>query len=251
MSAQQGGATTFDEGRAERFAQGGGVSYERYPRFDEVMEEDSAQTVVAGLEEVILPLVPGLPERLGEGVDVLDAGCGRGRALIRMARLFPASRFTGIDLSAEAIRYARDQALEAGLGNVRFVAADLSGFDRGAEPASMDLVTAFDAVHDQAAPRALLRGVRRALRPEGVFLMQDIKASSDPRDNVDHMLGPLLYAISTMHCMTVSLAQGGEGLGTMWGTQRAEELLREAGFSQVAVESLEHDVFNAYFIARP
>lgn len=233
------------------FRSGGGVSYDRYPRFHEVMEEDSTQTVVASLEEAILPLVPGLPQRLAAGIDVLDVGCGRGRALMTMAALYPRSRFVGMDLSAEATAYASERARSQGLGNVRFEIADLTTFDRDAEPASFDLVTAFDAVHDQAAPLALLRGIRRALRPDGVFLMQDIDASSDPRENVDHMLGPLLYAISTMHCMTVSLAQGGEGLGTMWGTQRAEAMLREAGFSDVSVERLEHDIFNAYFVARP
>lgn len=233
------------------FRNGGGVPYEQHPRFHDVMEEDSAQTVVAALDEAILPLVPGLTDRLAQGIDVLDVGCGRGRALLRMAAAYPASRFTGIDLSADAIDHARQSARREGLANARFVAADLSGFDRDATPAAYDLVTAFDAVHDQAHPLALLRGVRRSLRPGGVFLMQDIAASSEIHENADHPLGTLLYAISTMHCMTVSLAQGGEGLGTMWGIQRAEALLGEAGFASVSVERLEHDMFNAYFIARP
>lgn len=235
----------------ECFRSGGGVPYEEHPRFHAVMEEDSAQTVVAALDDMILPLVPGLTERLAQGIDVLDVGCGRGRALLRMAAAHPASRFTGIDLSTEAIGYAREWAAAEGLTNVRFIAADLSGFDRDAEPAAYDLVTAFDAVHDQARPLALLRGVRRTLRPDGVFLMQDVAASSEIHENAGHPLGTLLYAISTMHCMTVSLAQGGEGLGTMWGIQRAEALLQEAGFASLSVERLEHDMFNAYFVARP
>jgi SAM-dependent methyltransferase len=235
----------------ECFRNGGGVPYEQHPRFHAVMEEDSAQTVVAALEDAILPLVPGLTRRLDEGIDVLDLGCGRGRALLLMAQSHPASRFTGIDLSADAVAHATERASAAGLSNLRFIAADLSGFDNDAEPEAYDLVTAFDAVHDQAHPLALLRGVRRSLRPGGVFLMQDVAASSEIHENADHPLGALLYAVSTMHCMTVSLAQGGEGLGTMWGIQRAQALLQEAGFPSVSVGRLEHDMFNAYFVARP
>jgi hypothetical protein len=59
-----------------------------------------------------------------------------------------------------------------------------------------------------------------------------------------------MYTISTMHCMTVSLAQGGAGLGAMWGEEKATEMLREAGFANVEVEHLPHDFINTYYIAR-
>jgi hypothetical protein len=81
--------------------------------------------------------------------------------------------------------------------------------------------------------------------------VQDIAASSDVSENVDHPLGTLLYTISTMHCMTVSLAQGGVGLGTMWGDGKARELLAAAGFTRVECRLLEHDPFNAYYLVRP
>jgi hypothetical protein len=48
------------------------------PRFHEVMAEDSGQSVLSSLESHILPLVPGLTERLERGIRVLDVGCGRG-----------------------------------------------------------------------------------------------------------------------------------------------------------------------------
>ncbi len=38
-----------------------------------------------------------------------------------------------------------------------------------------------------------------------------------------------------MHCMTVSLAEGGAGLGTVWGQEKAREMLGAAGFAHVAV----------------
>jgi len=243
--------STVEDDIVECFRKGGGVPYERYSRFHEVMAEESAQTVLSVLFSHILPLVPGMTERLDEGSSLLDLGCGRGRALLMLAERFPQSRFVGYDLSEDAISYATAQAEERGLDNVSFVQRDLSTFDVDAEPEAFAFVATFDAVHDQARPLALLRGIRRSLTPDGVYLMQDIQGSSHVHENIDHPGGPLLYMISCMHCMTVSLAQGGDGLGAMWGEQKARELLAEAGFSAVEVHLLEHDPFNAYFVVRP
>lgn len=235
----------------ECFAKGGGVPYERFARFHEVMAEESAQTVLSVLFSHILPLVPGMDERLEGGAALLDLGCGRGRALLLLGERFPASTFLGYDLSADATAFASAEAEERGLANVRFEQRDLSTFDGDADPDAFDYVTTFDAVHDQARPLALLKGIRRTLRPEGVYLMQDIQGSSHVHENLDHPGAPLLYMISCMHCMTVSLAQGGDGLGAMWGEEKARELLIEAGFSSIEVHLLEHDPFNAYFVVRP
>jgi 2-polyprenyl-3-methyl-5-hydroxy-6-metoxy-1,4-benzoquinol methylase len=232
------------------FRNGGGVPYERFPRFHEVMAEDSAMTVLSALEGAILPLVPGLVDRMEEGIRALDVGCGRGRAVLSMAERFPRSEFIGFDLSEDAIGWARSEAARRGLSNARFEVRDASDLDRTAEPDAFDLVTTFDAVHDQAEPRAVLRGIARTLRTDGVYLMQDIHAHSDVHRNLEHPLGPFLYTISTMHCTTVSLAQGGEGLGTMWGRERAQELLREAGFREIAIHRLEHDIQNDYYVVR-
>lgn len=234
---------SVEDGIVECFREGGGVSYSAYPRFHEVMAEDSGQTVVAALFDHILPLVPGLRERLETGMDVLDVGCGSGRALNLMAREFPESRFTGYDFSEEGITRARAGA--DGLSNVRFEVKDAAKLD---EAASYDLITTFDAVHDQADPAAVLAGICRALRPDGVYLMQDIAGSSYVQNNMDHPIGPLLYTISTMHCTTVSLAQGGAGLGTMWGEEKARKMLADAGFTNVEAEQLPHDFGNSYFI---
>jgi 2-polyprenyl-3-methyl-5-hydroxy-6-metoxy-1,4-benzoquinol methylase len=235
----------------ECFRSGGGVPYDRFVRFHEVMAEESAQTVLSVLFSHILPLVPGMSDRLEEGASLLDLGCGRGRALLLLAERFPNSRFHGFDLSGDAMAHATAQATERGLTNVHFVQRDLSTFDLDGEPEAYDFVTTFDAVHDQARPLALLKGIRRTLAPGGTYLMQDIQGSSHVHENIDHPGGPLLYMISCMHCMTVSLAQGGDGLGAMWGEQKARELLAEAGFTSVDVHLLEHDPFNAYFVVRP
>jgi 2-polyprenyl-3-methyl-5-hydroxy-6-metoxy-1,4-benzoquinol methylase len=174
---------------------------------------------------------------------VLDVGSGSGRALNLMARTFPNSRFTGYDISEEAI--ARAEAEAQGLTNVRFEIKDAATLD---EKERYDLITTFDAIHDQAKPAAVLEGIARALKPDGVYLMQDIAGSSHVHDNMEHPLGPLLYTISTMHCLTVSLSQGGDGLGTMWGEEKAREMLREAGFAKVEVKQLPHDFANSYYV---
>ena len=232
------------------FHEGGGVPYARYGRFHEVMAEDSGQTVLPALFDHILPLAPGLTGRLESGIAVLDVGCGRGRALMLMAERYPKSRFTGYDLSADAVAWARERARQLGLDNVSFEARDLTDFDRSAEAAAFDFVTTFDAVHDQARPLSVLQGIFRTLRPGGVYLMQDIHASSHVNHNCEHPLGTLLYTISCMHCMSVSLAQGGEGLGAMWGREQAEELLRRSGFRSISVHQLAHDVQNDYYVMR-
>lgn len=229
------------------FKHGGGVPYARYPRFHEVMAEDSGQSVLSSLESHILPLVPGLSQRLAAGIRVLDVGCGRGRILHRLAALYPASRFVGMDLSSEAIAYARAAARDAGLANVEYIETDLSDFDRSAEPEAFDFITTFDAIHDQAKPLNVLRGIQRALKPDGVYLMQDISGTSHVHKDCEHPIGTLLYTVSCMHCMTVSLAQGGEGLGAMWGEEKTREYLTRAGFGAVTKNTLAHDIQNNWY----
>jgi SAM-dependent methyltransferase len=230
------------------FRNGGGVGYEHYPRFHEVMAEDSGQTVLAALDEHILPLIEDRLPELERGTRVLDIGCGRGHALLHLAARFPNSEFFGYELSGEAIAHARKQAMKRGLSNVTFERRDLTGFAESAEAELFDLVTAFDAIHDQITPQSVLDGIHRTLKPGGTFLMQDIRASSNLENNLDHPIAPLLYTISTMHCMTVSLAGKGPGLGTMWGEEMAIEMLKRAGFTQVDVHQLEHDFQNNFYI---
>jgi 2-polyprenyl-3-methyl-5-hydroxy-6-metoxy-1,4-benzoquinol methylase len=229
------------------FERGGGVPYESYHRFHAVMAEESSQTVLPALVHSILPLVPGLVEDLKEGIRVLDVGCGSGRALNLMAKNFPNSQFTGYDFSKEAIDYATSESEKLGNKNTSFQIQDVEHF-----PASekFDLVTAFDAIHDQAAPAKVLQNIRGAVKEQGIFLMQDIGSSSQLENNKTHPLGPFLYTVSCLHCMTVSLALNGHGLGAMWGKEKATEMLNEAGFSKVDVKQLPHDPINYYYIAK-
>jgi SAM-dependent methyltransferase len=228
------------------FRNGGGVPYSAYPRFQRLMAEDSATIHDAALIDVILPLAPELPDRLRDGIDVADIGCGSGHAINIMARAFPRSRFVGYDISEEGIRTAQRETQAMGLTNARFEVRDVTAL---AVRDRFDLITAFDAIHDQAHPAQVLAGIAGALRQDGVFLMVDIAASSNLEENLDQPMAPFLYTASTLHCMTVSLALAGDGLGTMWGEQTALRMLTDAGFARVEVKRIDGDMFNNYFVA--
>jgi SAM-dependent methyltransferase len=231
----------------ECFRHGGGVPYSAYPGFTTRQAEQSAQLLDALLLDEILPLVDGLPERLSAGADVADFGCGSGHAINLMARAFPASRFTGIDFADEAVAVGNAEALEFGVANAAFEARDLAEVEL---TEAYDVIIAFNTVHDQARPARVLSNVYAALRLGGVFLMADIKASSRLEDNVGVLGRPYTYTMSTMHCMPVSLALDGAGLGTAWGRQLATSMLAEAGFPDVVVAELKADPGKYYYIAR-
>src|ERR1700730_5746973 len=228
------------------FRHGGGVPYSAFPGFQALMAEDSGAVHDATLVDVTLPLVPGLVDRLGQGIDVADVGCGSGHAANPMAQAFPRCRFVGFDFSDTGLAVAVAEADRKDLTNVRFEKRDAARLD---ETARFDLITTFDSVHDQARPDLMLAGIAQAPRPRGVYLCVHLSSSSKLSENLDHPLGPFLYTTSCMHCMTVSLADGGMGLGAMWGEQTARAMLAEAGFTSIEAVHLDGDIVNAYLIA--
>jgi SAM-dependent methyltransferase len=230
---------------ARAFREGGGVPYAEFrPEFTDVMDGLGRGTFDELLVDAYLPLVPGLAERLAAGARVADVGCGTGHAIVLLAGAFPASTFVGYDLAADAIARARSEA--AGLANVRFEVRDAA---RLAVEQPFDVVFVFDAIHDQVAPAAVLERICAALAPGGTFVMVEPRASSHLEGNLANPLAPLLYSISTLHCLTVSLAGGGAGLGTAWGEELARSMLAEAGFVDVAVHEAPGDPLNAVFVA--
>jgi SAM-dependent methyltransferase len=215
------------------FREGGGIPYSKYrPDFtchmDQTWRRIYDETLISGF----LGRVAGLPQRLAAGIRVLDVGCGSGHAVNVMAREYRASRFAGYDIGEDAIADARSEAHRMDLPNVRFDILDVAKLP--ATP-QHDLITAFDAVHDQLDPATVLRRIHDALADDGTFLMIDFKFSSTVDGNMGNPFAPLYYGISLMHCMTVSLAYGGAGLGAVWGIEKAKEMLAEAGFGRVEV----------------
>ncbi|MBO0321908.1 class I SAM-dependent methyltransferase [Muricauda sp. CAU 1633] len=227
------------------FENGGGVPYSEYGRFYQVMGEISNANVGNNLIDNILTQKPKQMEALTNGIDVLDVGCGDGKILMELAKNFPNSRFVGIDLCPEPIQSAQTRATMSGLENINFFEADILEyqFDK-----HFDLITTFDVIHDLAFPDKVLAKINALLKANtGQYLMMDINASSNLENNEEHPLAPFLYTASTLHCMSVSLAQGGMGLGTVWGVEKAKEMLAEAGFSSVAIENYQHDMMNNYY----
>jgi SAM-dependent methyltransferase len=234
---------------AEAMRTGVGVGYDAYAGFGALMDQMSRPLFDAVLVSGYLATVDGLVDRLtGGGLRCLDVGCGTGHASIVLGRAFPGALAAGLDLSDEAVAAGRATAMAEGLANV-----ELSVGDALALPTDppWDLITAFDAIHDQADPMGLLRRIHSALAPAGVFLMVDIKAGTGVAANLGHPMGPWFYGVSVLHCLQVSLAGGGPGLGTCWGRELAESMLRDAGFGSVDVHKVEADRANLVYVCRP
>lgn len=181
-----------------------------------------------------LRTMPDVVERLEAGGRVADLGCGSGDAVLAMADAYPDSEVVGYDLDERAVAAARERIATAGLDNAsveQASAADIEG--------PFDLITAFDVVHDLAAPRQVLATARAALADDGVLLVMEPDVPRD-LDEASTAHGQLMHGVSLLHCMTQSRAAGGPGLGAVWGRDAAVELCRDAGFGTVEVLPIEH-----------
>jgi SAM-dependent methyltransferase len=233
---------------ARAFREGGGVPYEQYrPEFTDVMDGVSRVFYDGLLVDTCLPLVPGLTEKLRAGIRVADIACGTGHALVVLAREFPASTFVGYDLDDVAIARAGAEAAGAGLDNVSFEVCDAAKLTTH-EP--FDLILVFDAIHDQVDPARVLDRIHEALRPGGVFFMKEPHAADALEDNIGNPMAPILFGCSTLHCMTVSLAHDGAGIGTMFGEQLALRMLGDAGFIETETHPCPGDPGDAIYVSR-
>ena len=231
----------------EAFKSGDGVSYDRYrPHFTHAMDALGRAKYDALLVRAYLPKAPGLVDALTSGVRVADIGCGTGHCVNLLGQAFPASTFIGFDIAEDAIALGTAEARALGLANTTFAAVDV----RHGLPTDLpfDVLFAFDAIHDQHDPSGVLARMRSALRPGGTLFMLDIKASSNLADNLADPAMIVLYGTSVLHCMQVGLHNGGAGLGTVWGTQLATQMLTDAGFTSVAIHDLPGDPTNCLYV---
>jgi SAM-dependent methyltransferase len=212
---------------AEAFRTGGGITQAEYPPWMfEATERNSRPRYQSKLTRKWIPAMPQAVERLQRGGVAADVGCGGGRAAILIAKAFPTSRLFGFDLHAESIERARRNAAAAGVADrVTFEVANGTQLP----PGKFDLVTTFDVVHDSVDPVGLMSSIRRSLTPGGTYLVQELNVSSEVEENIRPM-GKLIYSISTLYCITTSLAQGGAGIGAAMGEPKARELAAAAGF---------------------
>lgn len=231
------------DGIAAAARHGGGVGFEEFGKgMIRGIDRGNGPSQRVFLLKRWLPAVPGLVDKLEAGANVADVGCGVGTAAIVMAEAFPETSVTGYDVSEESLAVARSRAQD--LPNATFTVSSVESM--ALEP-PYDLVTAFDVIHDLIDPLAGMTRIRESLAPGGQFLMMEPNASSNLEDNLDPH-GALLYGISALHCMTQSLARGGEGLGAAWGRQKAEQYAQRAGFTSFqALDSIENK-FSAFYL---
>lgn len=238
----------------QAFRKGGGVPQSAYgDNFWCGLERFTAGWFENLLLQEWIPNVPDVKAKLENGAAmahvtaVADVGSGNGRALIKLAETYPKSRYVGYDIFESAIDMATENAAAAKVADrVTFKQLDVAE----GLPEQYDVVTTFDVIHDMANPRGALRAIREGMQPDGTYLMLEINSSDKLEENIGPM-GALLYSISVMYCMTTSLAQGGEGLGTCGMPEpRVREFCREAGFSSVRRLPLD-DAFNAVYEIKP
>jgi SAM-dependent methyltransferase len=216
---------------AAAFRSGGGVPPSAYPsRVWPALERCTAPVYEHVLVQMMIPAMPEVQAMLARGADLPDIGCGHGRALIKLAQAFPRSRFVGYDVYGPATSQAAANAEAAGVAErVRFVERDaIQGI-----PAQYDVITTFGVVHDAVDPLGLIRAIRQALRPNGTYILEDFGGSAKLEENIGPG-GTFMYSFSVLYCMTMSLAQGGAGLGTAGlPEQKVRELCAAAGFASV------------------
>lgn len=226
----------------EAVESGGGVPFPEYgPRAVLGIERANSPGTRVLLARRWLTTMPDVVEKLEQGAKVADIGCGTGTAALTMAEAYPESEVVGVDIHARSIERARRRLEEAGLANVSFEVGDAASLT-----GQFDLVTAFDVVHDIAQPFETLHQVRAVLAEDGVMLMMEPKVSPELADDVGSHQAALVYGMSTMFCLSQSLAQGGVGVGAAWGPRRAEELCREAGFTEFTLLPIENP-FSAFY----
>jgi SAM-dependent methyltransferase len=231
----------------EAFRHGGGVALGDYhPDLHEGVDRFTAQWHENLLVREWIARVPQVEATLRRGGRLADVGCGQGRAIVKLAQTFPAATLVGYDLHPPNIERARALARDAGVaGRVEFHVLDVAA----GLPERFDVVSAFDVVHDAADPLGMLRAVRAALEPGGVFLCLEINCSDRLEDNVGP-IATLLYGFSVMLCMPVSLAEGGAGLGTLGLPEpRLRELADRAGFAELQRIEMDNP-FNALYALR-
>lgn len=202
------------------------------------------------LVPAVLPLLEGLEEKLRSGARIADIGCGAGGAALLLARTFPASHVDGYDISKYALERARARQAEEGALNVSFLDPRT---DPIPQDGAYDLVCTFDCIHDMTHPAEMMKTIRQSIKPDGTWLLVDIKALDTLEQNMSrNPMASLLYGISVLSCMSSAMsAEDGAGLGTLGLPEsKARAMAKDAGFSRFRRLDVDHSV-NAFYEVRP
>jgi len=192
-----------------------------------------------------LPTLTGVVEKLEQGGEVADVGCGHGISTMIMAKAFPKSKVQGFDFHEKSIEEARKHAQEHHVPNIGFQTREAKDL-----PGKYDLITMFDCLHDMGDPVGALKHLRAALKPNGSVMLVEPMAGDSLKDNLNP-IGRMYYCASTMVCVPTSLAQPtGTALGAQAGERRLRKLItEEAGFS--VCRRATETPFNLILEARP
>jgi 2-polyprenyl-3-methyl-5-hydroxy-6-metoxy-1,4-benzoquinol methylase len=235
----------------ESFRTGVGLPYDAFgPEGARGVERGFAPWVRSFLVPAVIGRVPGLAERLEAGARVADVGCGAGVALLVLAQAFPKAELHGYELSRFALARAEENRAAAGVTNLHFHHVESEPLP---EDARFDLMLSFDCLHDMTDPGGMARSIRRAIRPDGVWLIADIKAYPSYAENVaENPMASLMYGFSVLTCMSSALSEpGGAGLGTLGLPEsEAKALTARAGFAHFDRLGVDHPI-NAFYEVRP
>ena len=202
-----------------------------------------------GMLPEFLQRVNGLTERLEAGAKVVDVGCGAGVALRELARRYPNSTFEGYDPSSVAIEMAKADTQAEGLTNITYHIA--RGEDLP-QTAVYDIVLTLDCLHDMPFPQQVMAAIRGSIKPDGIWIIKDIRCSDKAEENLANPFAPLLYGISVLLCMSSALSEpGGAGLGTMgFNPVLGRQMTQASGFATFEQLDIEEDPFNYFYEVR-
>ena len=189
--------------------------------------------------------MPDVQAKLDAGtpVRIAEVGCGEGLAAITIARAYPNAEVDGYDLDDASIAVAQQAAADAGVADrARFELRD------AADPTisgDYDLVMAIEMLHDVPDPVGILRTMRTLAGASGAVLVVDERTEETftvPTNEMERFF----YSFSTLHCLAVSMQNGGAGTGTVIRPDTMRQLRdrswihdrRDAGRGTPAVRAL-------------
>jgi 2-polyprenyl-3-methyl-5-hydroxy-6-metoxy-1,4-benzoquinol methylase len=228
----------------EEFRDGTGAAFGLFDLHD-LQAAFTRPVFVNHLAQNWLPALPDVQAKLtaGEPVRIAEVGCGEGLAAITIARAYPNAEIDGFDLDEASIAVARKEAEAAGVGErARFEMRD------AADPTiagDYDLVMAIEMLHDMPDPVGILRTMKKLAGEQGAVLVADERTEETftvPASEMERFF----YTFSTLHCLAVSMQDGGVGTGTVIRPDTLRAYAADAGFSAVDVLDVEHPQFLLY-----
>ncbi|WIA12886.1 hypothetical protein OEZ85_006506 [Tetradesmus obliquus] len=223
--------------------------------------------------------LPGLQQKLTEGIKVADVGCGSGEILLHLAASFPASTFVGYDTSPQALGLAELRASEQGLQNLTLLNPSEGAESRLPCQPTYHLVVMQDSLHDMAHPQTILEAIRQSMLDDSssstssssrgpsqrqadaldgysggpLLFVSDKAACDDVASTLQMPAAALMLGYSVGLCLGSGLSEpGGAGLGTLGLTEAvARKLSAAAGFSRYRLLDNPSGDVNCYHVFCP